>query len=100
MKNHLILSGCDHLSALYGSRSPPIVWARSAGLEIVNELEGLKRVIMGGVGGGERSGRGAGTPWGYVASAIEGVGSAVEVAKGLGTMAGQQVLERFGKGVR
>ncbi|KAL8279298.1 hypothetical protein RQP46_008335 [Phenoliferia psychrophenolica] len=99
-KNHLILSGCDHLSALYGSRSPPIVWARSTGLEIVNELESVKNLIMGGVGGSAKAGQGAGTPWAFVADAIQGVGSAVEVAKGLGAMAGQQIMERVGRGVR
>lgn len=48
--NHGMLSAVDKLKKLYGTRNGPIVWARSVGLETINELDGLKRMFMGVAG--------------------------------------------------
>jgi ubiquinone biosynthesis monooxygenase Coq6 len=46
IENHTILSAVDKLHKLYSTTSPPIVWARSVGLEVVNELDTLKAAFM------------------------------------------------------
>ncbi|KAM0751582.1 ubiquinone biosynthesis hydrox [Meredithblackwellia eburnea MCA 4105] len=95
LPNHLILSGCDHLSSLYGTTSSPIVWARSNGLEIINELDSVKNFIMGGVGGSATSRSTSFNPWGSIGTAIEGVGNVVQIAKGVAGLATSQLVSRF-----
>ncbi|SCV70529.1 BQ2448_1923 [Microbotryum intermedium] len=92
--NHALLSACDHLASLYGSQLSPVVWARSTGLEIINELDSVKALLMGGAGA-KTKGRGAGA-WGLVADGIESVGQGVRMAKMVGGMALGQVMNRFG----
>lgn len=46
LENHKLLTVVDKLHKLYGTTLPPIVWARSVGLEVVNELDTLKAAIM------------------------------------------------------
>jgi ubiquinone biosynthesis monooxygenase Coq6 len=48
--NHGIISAIDKLHKLYALEAPPVVWARSTGLEVLNELTSLKAAIMGHAG--------------------------------------------------
>ncbi|KAF8892044.1 hypothetical protein BD779DRAFT_1670397 [Infundibulicybe gibba] len=45
-ENHKIMSAIDKLHKLYSTKSGPIVWSRSVGLEVLNELDTLKSAIM------------------------------------------------------
>ncbi|KAI1793424.1 ubiquinone biosynthesis hydrox [Ganoderma leucocontextum] len=54
-ENHKIMSACDKLHKLYSSTSEPVVWARSVGLEVLNELDSVKAAIM--LNAGSRSTR-------------------------------------------
>ena len=54
-ENHKILSACDKLHKLYSSTSQPVVWARSVGLEVLNEFDTVKAAIM--LNAGSRSTR-------------------------------------------
>ncbi|GAA6059892.1 hypothetical protein JCM10212_005275 [Sporobolomyces blumeae] len=103
-KNHLLLSACDHLHSLYAATNGPVVWARSTGLELVNEVSSVKHLLMGTAGGGQGtpgaktkttgSGAGAGGPWGLVASGIEGLTKAKEVVGFAASMVGGMVKKR------
>ena len=93
--NHAVLSTTDHLSTLYSSQSPLVIWARTTGLEIINELDSVKSAIMGGAGG-SKAGPNA-SVWGGIASGIEGVGSGVSMLKAVGEMVGGQVKERLAR---
>jgi hypothetical protein len=67
-------------------------------LEIVNELPGVKELLMGGAGGGvdgdgERRKRSAGK-WGVVASVLEGAGKVKDTVGMLGGLAGGLVKKR------
>lgn len=75
LANHVVLSTTDHLSTLYSSQLAPIVWARSTGLEIINELDSVKAAIMGGAGAG-----------GGVGPSIDGLVKGVGMLGGLGKM--------------
>ncbi|GAA5893478.1 hypothetical protein JCM5296_007468 [Sporobolomyces johnsonii] len=78
LANHVLLSACDHLSTLYSSQASPLVWLRSTGLEAINELDSVKRLLMGGAGA--RAGEGGAGVWGAVAGALEGLGQVRDVA--------------------
>lgn len=73
--NHLLLSATDHLSSIYSTTNPLIVWGRSTGLEVINELDSLKGLLMNSAGAvndqsGFKKKRDAGV-WGFVAGAVE-----------------------------
>ena len=40
------MAACDKLHKLYSSTAEPIVWARSVGLEVLNELDSVKAALM------------------------------------------------------
>ncbi|WVQ67035.1 ubiquinone biosynthesis monooxygenase COQ6 [Kwoniella botswanensis] len=48
--NHLILSTTDKLHYIFRARNGIVNWFRGTGLEIINELGPLKRLLMGGAG--------------------------------------------------
>lgn len=102
-RNHAVLSACDHLASLYARTDRVSVWARSTGVEVLNELEPLKRLVMGQAGSGSGSSSsspmgagphpdpaaGAGA-WGAVATVLEGMGKARDL---VGTVGGAVVGE-------
>lgn len=94
--NHAVLSTCDHLSTLYSTTLAPVVWARSTGLETLNEIDSLKNLIMGGAGSGVgvKTGRGEGA-WGVVADGVEKVRNGVGLAKAVGGLVGAQLKNRL-----
>ncbi|GAA6010759.1 hypothetical protein JCM10207_005828 [Rhodosporidiobolus poonsookiae] len=73
--NHALLSTCDHLHQLYSSSNPALVWARSTGVEVLNELEGVKSWVMRRAGAGSAGGEGGrerhGGAWETVAEGLE-----------------------------
>ncbi|KAJ7077834.1 ubiquinone biosynthesis hydrox [Mycena belliarum] len=46
LENHKVMSVMDKLHKLYSMSSEPVVWARSVGLEVVNELDSVKAALM------------------------------------------------------
>ena len=40
------MATCDKLHKLYASTAEPIVWARSVGVEVLNELDAVKAAVM------------------------------------------------------
>jgi ubiquinone biosynthesis monooxygenase Coq6 len=72
-KNQLMLTTTDALHHVFGSRSGIVNWARGVGLDIINEIGPIKKVLMGGAGaqvGGEQKRDGG---WGgTAASGLEG----------------------------
>jgi ubiquinone biosynthesis monooxygenase Coq6 len=73
----------DKLHKLYSSTLEPIVWARTVGLEVLNELDTLKASIIMTAGGGSR--RESGSTWGTAftaaASGVEGLFTVSDTAK-------------------
>lgn len=86
--NHAILSVTDKLHKIYSLSSGPAVWARSVGVEVLNELGPLKGAMMGAAGatvskatGGADSGS---LPlWNAAASGLEALNSTTQVGKAL-----------------
>ncbi|KAH9849907.1 ubiquinone biosynthesis hydrox [Lenzites betulinus] len=45
-ENHKVMAACDKLHKLYAATSEPVVWARSVGVEVLNELDSVKAAMM------------------------------------------------------
>lgn len=45
-ENHKIMAVTDKLHKIYRNSSSPIVWARTVGVEVLNELTSLKAAMM------------------------------------------------------
>lgn len=80
------MSATDHLHKLYASTSAPVVWARSVGLEVLNELDYLKGAVMMSAGAQSSSvhGAGSGRAWNVAADGVEVLAKGVHAAKLVG----------------
>ncbi|KAH9059062.1 hypothetical protein EDB87DRAFT_1685008 [Lactarius vividus] len=84
-ENHKVMSVVDKLHKLYASTAPPVVWARSTGLEVLNELDTLKAGIVGAAGGQSSARAGAGSFWDMAASGVETLVGGARVAEAVGS---------------
>ncbi|MBW0466900.1 hypothetical protein O181_006615 [Austropuccinia psidii MF-1] len=90
MANHLVMSTVDKLNKLYSLDASPVVWARSVGVEVLNEIPSLKALMMGKAGG-----NGPGGPqkigetgfWSTVANVYEASEKAKILVEGLASIA-------------
>ncbi|KAH9472523.1 hypothetical protein MJO29_001668 [Puccinia striiformis f. sp. tritici] len=91
LANHLVMATVDKLNKLYSLETPPIVWVRSVGVEVLNELPGLKAAMMGSAGGtpGTASSNG---PWPAIATAYETAQKARVIVEGLGSIAAGAIV--------
>jgi ubiquinone biosynthesis monooxygenase Coq6 len=90
----------DKLHKLYTTDYGPVVWARSTGLEVVNELDSVKAAIMMTAGAeGRKSGAAAG--WEAMMKGVEALGGAVQVAGtfsgGIGGIVGARIQGLIGR---
>lgn len=92
------MSAVDKLHKLYSSTAPPVVWARTTGVEVLNELDALKAGIICAAGGQSSDRGGTGFLWRTVASGVEALVGGTRVAgavgSGLGSVAGD-ILQRL-----
>jgi ubiquinone biosynthesis monooxygenase Coq6 len=82
MPNQSLLLATDNLHKLYGTTASPVVWARSTGLEIINELSTIKGALMGVAGASP--GRTASTWWNAAATGVESLVSTSDMVRALG----------------
>ncbi|KAI0322767.1 hypothetical protein OF83DRAFT_1160967 [Amylostereum chailletii] len=82
LKNHAVMSVCDKLHKIYAAEAGPIVWARSVGVEVLNELDTLKAGIMMSAGSKHHNTEFSG--WNMAAAGIEAVSGGVRVARAMG----------------
>ncbi len=73
-----MLSATDKMQKLYGSTLSPVVWARSVGLDVLNEWTGAKRRVMLAAGAGSTGGDGLAAWWDLGASAVSSAAGAME----------------------
>ncbi|KAJ7449633.1 ubiquinone biosynthesis hydrox [Mycena latifolia] len=80
-ENHKIMSVMDKLHKLYSTSFEPVVWARSVGLEVVNEFDSVKAALMM-----EASGKnGESSIWDMAAGGAETFAAATNAARTVGT---------------
>lgn len=90
LANHTMMSAIDKLHKLYSNEMEPIVWARSVGIEVLNELDSVKAAIMTIAGASAQTGIGKEAParnfaWDFAGNAVQSfanTGKAVGVLKG------------------
>lgn len=79
------MSAVDKLHKLYSSTLEPVVWARSVGLEVLNEFDTVKAAIMMDAGASTRRGMGnVGTGWNLAAKGVEGLAGGAHAAQVVG----------------
>ncbi|KAL4078786.1 hypothetical protein V8B97DRAFT_1933422 [Scleroderma yunnanense] len=91
--NHKVMSAIDKLHKLYSSTLDPIVWARSVGVEVLNELDSVKAALMmdAGAGSQQRSG------WDFLAGGMEGIARGVGTARVMSQGIGEAVNSGIGQ---
>jgi ubiquinone biosynthesis monooxygenase Coq6 len=94
----------DKLHKLYSTTAEPVVWARSAGLEVVNELDWIKAAVMGVAGARKfnppSSFSSGGQAWNLAGISTEILAHGARAAEMVGGVAAgilKQGLERFTK---
>jgi len=94
LENHKVMAALDKLHKLYSSTSEPVVWARSVGLEVLNELDSIKAAIM--MTAGAKSQVHSDPGWATL------VGAAKNITAGVGTiqMAGETLSKTFGGAIQ
>ncbi|KAF9786394.1 ubiquinone biosynthesis hydrox [Thelephora terrestris] len=98
LENHKILAAVDKLHKLYSTTLPPVVWARSVGLEVINELDTIKAALMVTAGGGGGGSRMHGGAWGWdvAAKSLENLDTVANAAK----VAGSGLVNVVGAGLQ
>ncbi|EKM50193.1 uncharacterized protein PHACADRAFT_178811 [Phanerochaete carnosa HHB-10118-sp] len=94
-ENHKMLSACDKLHKLYSATAGPVVWARSVGIEVLNELDAIKAALMM-TAGSERAGLPGQVGWELTAKSVETFAKNVNGARELA----DTVKDLLGVGVR
>ncbi|KAG0146761.1 hypothetical protein CROQUDRAFT_656925 [Cronartium quercuum f. sp. fusiforme G11] len=84
LNNHAVMATVDKLHKLYSLKASPIVWARSIGVEVLNEIPSLKNLMMGNAGG--NTGQKVGGAWSTVADAYETIEKVKYLSTGLTQM--------------
>ncbi|KIJ65128.1 hypothetical protein HYDPIDRAFT_89241 [Hydnomerulius pinastri MD-312] len=91
--NYKVMSAVDKLHKLYSTTLGPVVWARSVGLEVLNELDSVKAALMMDAGGSRIQGSG----WDVLAKGVEGLAGGLSTASMLGQGIGSVVGARIGE---
>ncbi|KAJ7115878.1 ubiquinone biosynthesis hydrox [Mycena epipterygia] len=100
-ENHKIMSVMDKLHKLYATSFEPVVWARSVGLEVVNEFDSVKAALMMEASG--KNGMGEVSVWDFTAKGVENFAAATDAARivrtGISGLLGagvQSIVKRVG----
>ncbi|KAI0664381.1 ubiquinone biosynthesis hydrox [Cubamyces menziesii] len=96
-ENHKIMAACDKLHKLYSATAEPVVWARSVGVEVLNELDSVKAAMMLAAGSRPSRARPSGAQLGanLAATGLEslarGVSGVRTLTEGVANLAGAGV---------
>ncbi|KAJ3514987.1 hypothetical protein NLJ89_g2037 [Agrocybe chaxingu] len=71
LANHTLMSAMDKLHKLYTTDNQALVWARSVGVEVLNELDSVKAAIMMSAGTQSRSSNGGSPGWNFAGNTVQ-----------------------------
>lgn len=98
LTNHTIMNVIDKLHKLYAQEAKPIVWARSTGVEILNQLPALKGIMMSGAGAKtDKNSNPRQNVWNGVAKAYDMASGARDLGGMLGRMAKSRIASAMSK---
>lgn len=95
-----MLSAVDKLHKLYSVTAEPVVWARSVGVEILNELDTVKAAMMMSAGSYSTRASGGGFSASLVENFAKGINTArvvSQAAVGVASAGFQQALKQMTK---
>lgn len=82
LANHTLMSAVDKLHKLFSNENEPLVWARSVGFEVLNELDTIKAGVMITAGArSERNSPAVLSGWDLAAGAVQMLSSASYTAQ-------------------
>ncbi|KAG2089225.1 uncharacterized protein F5147DRAFT_726145 [Suillus discolor] len=90
-ENHKVMSAVDKLHKVYSPTAQPVVWARSVGLEVINELDSVKAALMMNAGASSRLQNASG--WDLFAKSIKSLAGAASTSKMVSRMIGAGIQE-------
>ena len=90
-ENHKMLSAVDKLHKLYTTTAEPVVWARSVGLEVINELDTLKTALMVSAGSHRLDKNPGSVGFGLAAQGLESLAKGLNDMKVVGDIASGMV---------
>jgi ubiquinone biosynthesis monooxygenase Coq6 len=81
-----MMAAIDKLHKIYSSTSEPLVWVRSVGVEVLNEIDSFKAALMyaAGANPGNPATGARGRGWAQAAVGIESLARSVNTAKLVG----------------
>ncbi|KAG1735521.1 hypothetical protein EDB19DRAFT_1723910 [Suillus lakei] len=91
LENHKVMSAVDKLHKVYSSTAQPVVWARSVGLEVINELDSVKVALMMNAGASSRLQNAS--RWDLFAKSIENLAGIASTSRMVGGMVGTGIQE-------
>ncbi|KAG6837355.1 hypothetical protein H0H93_010957 [Arthromyces matolae] len=84
LENHTIMGAIDKLHKLYTTTFEPVVWARSVGVEVLNELDSVKAAIMMVAGARSEKMNNTSAGWDMAAKGVATLAASVAATKKLG----------------
>ena len=94
-ENHKVMAAIDKLHKIYSCTAQPVVWARSVGLEVINELDSVKDALMINAGAGARVQNASG--WNFLAKSTENLLGFASSSKMIGTTIGAGIRQILGR---
>jgi len=95
LANHTMMSSVDKLHKLYSTEIQPVVWARSVGVEVLNELDSIKAGIMmtaGAKTGSTHAGEaGVRNAWSIAGSAVQTLASSAQAMSAIQGVLGSAI---------
>ncbi|RDB23405.1 Ubiquinone biosynthesis monooxygenase COQ6, mitochondrial [Hypsizygus marmoreus] len=81
LHNHALMGAMDKLHKLYTTTFEPVVWARSVGVEVLNESDSLKAALMMTAGSQDHKVDRSAFGWNLAAKGFEGLAAGASAAK-------------------
>jgi ubiquinone biosynthesis monooxygenase Coq6 len=94
LANHILMAAIDKLHKVYTTDAEPVVWARSVGVEVLNELDSIKAAIMISAGADVKQ---LGASWNVSADVIRNTSMAVDTLNAMVPALSRAVLGGIGK---
>ncbi|KAG6891227.1 hypothetical protein C0995_008479 [Termitomyces sp. Mi166 len=88
LENHTLMGAIDKLHKLYTTTFEPVVWARSVGVEVLNELDSVKAALMMVAGARSHKIDRTAEGWDLAATGAEALAAGINAAKSFSGGAG------------
>ncbi|GLB41771.1 putative FAD-dependent monooxygenase required for the C5-ring hydroxylation during ubiquinone biosynthesis [Lyophyllum shimeji] len=95
-ENHTLMAAIDKVHKLYTTTFEPIVWTRTVGVEVLNELDSVKTALMMTAGARDHKINESAVGWNLAAKGVESLAAGVNAAR----VVGGGIREMIGTGLQ